>query len=326
MKQSLILLAGFWLAVSSPGRLLAWGDYGHHAIAQIALDNLSAPVSAKIAQMINDAGYTSPNQLVLDGLGEHDSQEGYPSHATMLEISGWPDYLLTRSKEFKVMTAPWHFIAIDRNVGETEAKESSFCRDNDCLPVQINQALSNLSDNSISVKKKFVSLAMLINLMGDIHQPLNCTDDGDHNGREKFFVWSGPGGIRTLSLDLLWNNLLRSEPPTGNPSAYGKELEKKITAKDRQEWESGVASDWAWESYQIADTKIDNLAPFKYGPQNVEVDDLGNVVYRNGKPVITHQVPFPKAFYSAEYKHIVETQLEKSGIRLAWLLNSVLGN
>jgi hypothetical protein len=325
MKRSFVLLAGLLLVISSPCRLLAWGDYGHRVIAQIALDNLSAPVSAKVAEMINDSGYTSPDQLVIDGLGEHDSQEGFPSNATMLEISVWPDYLLTKSAEFKNMTAPWHYISIDWNVGETEDKEADFCRNNDCLPVQVNQALANLTDTSISVKQKFVSLAMLINLMGDIHQPLNCSDAGDKNGSEKVFVWNGPGGTRALSLHALWNNLLRSAPPAGNPAGYAKQLEGQITADNRTAWKAGVASDWAWESYQIADDKIYSLPAFKYGPQNVKVDELGNLVFKNGKPAVTKQVPFPKEFYSDDYKQIVETQLEKSGIRLAWLLNNVLG-
>jgi hypothetical protein len=322
MKPSFALLAGLFLILSHPGRLLAWGDYGHKVIAQIALDNLSAPVSAKIAEMINDAGYTSPDQLVIDGLGEHDSQEGFPSHATMLDISVWPDYLLTKSEEFKNMTAPWHYISIDWNVGETEEKEADFCRNNDCLPVQVNQALANLTDTSVSVKQKFVSLAMLINLMGDIHQPLNCADGGDHNGSEKYFSWNGG---KPISLHSLWNNLLRAGPPTGSPVAYAKELEGKIKPEDREAWKAGVASDWAWESYQIADDKIYALAPFKYGPQNVKVDELGNLVFKAGAPVITKKVAFPKEFYSDDYHQLVETQLEKSGIRLAWLLNQTLG-
>ncbi|HET9869104.1 MAG TPA: S1/P1 nuclease, partial [bacterium] len=297
MKPSFALLAGLLLILSGPGRLWAWGDYGHQVIAQIALDNLSAPVSAKISEMINDAGYTSPDQLVLDGLGEHDSQEGFPSHATMLEISVWPDYLLTRSKEFNTMTAPWHYISIDRNVGETEEKEAAFCRNNDCLPAQVNQALSNLTDDSISVKKKFVSLAMLINLMGDIHEPLNCSDDGDHNGTEKYFTWNGAS---PLSLHSLWNNLLRAAPPTGDPKAYARTLEKDITDDDRQAWQSGVASDWAWESYQVADEKIYALPQFHYGPQNVKVDSLGELVYRGGKPAVTRSVPFPEEFHRDE--------------------------
>jgi hypothetical protein len=322
MKQSFALLAGLFLAISIPSRLLAWGDYGHQVIAQIAYDNLSAPVSAKIAEMINDAGYTSPDQLVIDGLEDHDSQEGFPSHATMLQISVWPDYLLTKSAEFKNMTAPWHYISIDRNVSETEAREADFCRNNDCMPVQINQALSNLTDNSVSVKEKFVSLAMLINLMGDIHQPLNCSDEGDHNGTEKYFSWNSG---KPISLHSLWNNLLRGAPPTGSVTVYARQLESQVTADDRAAWKSGVASDWAWESYQIADDKIYGLDAFQYGPQNVKVDELGNLVLKGGQAVVTKKVPFPKEFYSDDYKRLVEVQLEKSGIRLAWLLNSVLG-
>ncbi|HVM32938.1 MAG TPA: S1/P1 nuclease [bacterium] len=322
MKQSFAWLAGFSLLLLVPCRLLAWGDYGHKVIAQIALDNLSGPVSAKIVEMINDAGYTSPDQLVVDGLGEHDSQEGFPSHATMMDISIWPDYLLTKSDEFKRMTAPWHYLSMDRNVSESEDKEAAFCRNNDCLPVQVNQALSNLTDSSVSVKQKFVSLAMLINLMGDIHQPLNCSDEGDHNGTEKYFTWNGS---KPISLHSLWNNLLRAGPPGGSPVAYAKQLEAKIKPEDRAAWESGVASDWAWESYQIADDKIYALPAFKYGPQNVKVDSLGNLILRAGSPVVTRSVPFPEAFHSDDYRQIVETQLEKSGIRLAWLLNQTLG-
>ena len=321
MKRSFALLAGLLLVLSNPGRLLAWGDFGHRVIAQIAWDNLNETATAKVKDMIRDTGYTQLDQLISDGLGEHASQEGMPTSITLLDLSVWPDHILA-DPEYRLTTAPWHYTAIEYGPNEEKGSIDTFCHGNNCLTLQIDSEIAVLSDATASIKQKFVALVFLTNLVGDAHVPLNCADDNDQEGSAKYFTDKGG---RAISLHGFWNNLLSGAPPAGSPTDYARDLETQITADERKQWQDGTVYDWVWESYSIAATKIYPLPTFQRGPQNVKVDSLGFMALKNGLPTVTKKVPFPDEFYSDEYKTIMQDQLRKAGLRLAWLLNDALG-
>jgi hypothetical protein len=321
MKPFFALLAGLLLIVSNPCRVWAWGDFGHRVIAQIAFDNLNDTATAKVKELIQDCGYTQLDQLAADGLGEHASQEGMPTDLSLLDISVWPDHILALP-EYRLTTYPWHYTAVEYGQNAQKGDIDSFCHGNNCLTLQIDTEIGVLSDATASIKQKFVALVFLTNLVGDAHVPLNCADYNDQEGSAKYFMAKGH---HEISLHGFWNNLLSGTPPPGNPTDYARDLETQITADDRKQWQAGTVYDWVWESYMIAATKIYPLSVFQSGPQNVKVDSLGFMALINGNPKITKKVPFPDEFYTDEYKNIVQDQLRKAGLRLAWLLNNALG-
>jgi hypothetical protein len=76
-------------------------------------------------------------------------------------------------------------------------------------------------------------------------------------------------------------------------------FQRRITAQDVADWENGTILDWANEGRQIA--------------QAVAYGDLGN------------ESPAPiTAAYEKHPDSAIEVQLERAGVRLAWLLNSAL--
>jgi hypothetical protein len=70
-------------------------------------------------------------------------------------------------------------------------------------------------------------------------------------------------------------------------------LEKQITPQERAEWAMGSIEDWVLEGHRLGDLGKENPS------------------------LIT-------AAYEQEADPVIESQLEKAGVRLAYLLNAVL--
>jgi S1/P1 Nuclease len=84
-----------------------------------------------------------------------------------------------------------------------------------------------------------------------------------------------------------------------NPEALAQELERRITDQDRAAWTKGSIEDWVLEGHRLA--------------QTVAYEDLGS---QNPAPIT--------AAYEQQADPMIELQLEKAGVRLAYLLNGAL--
>lgn len=84
-----------------------------------------------------------------------------------------------------------------------------------------------------------------------------------------------------------------------NPAAFAAELESRITPQDKAEWQKGSIEDWVIEGHRLA--------------QTVAYRDLSN---ENPAPITPA--------YEQQAKAVVELQLEKAGLRLAYLLDANL--
>ena len=319
-----------------------WGIYGHKTVATIAYDNLTPATKTAVDKIIHDSGYNDSDTLAADGLDDTKTQSG-PSTVTFVDLSTWADELReNHPNPYRDLTAGFHFIDIEVREPETEDTIEKWCdvtvkgslKHHYCAVDEIDSNIATLKDASASEKQKFVALMFLVHLMGDIHQPLHCADDTDQGGNLKYFLFQGPHSTTGTETELhaVWDNLLAASSPSkakmdSAVATLSSQLESEITQSDKTDWEQGTPTDWAWESFQIAKNKIYNL--FQAGPQNVEIDSQGNVVKTgtgaHKKPVITQKVPFPDAFYTQEYRDIVNTQIKRAGLRLAYVLETTVG-
>ena len=145
----------------------------------------------------------------------------------------------------------------------------------------------------------------MVHLMGDLHMPLHCADDSDKGGNDKLVRFKTPGrrgrGSK-IKLHALWDRLIEIHTDE-DPRGLATDLEKEIKAMDRSVWTQDDEKAWAFESYQIAKTVIyKGMDP---GPQDYTDNTLPGDYYEKMRP-------------------IVEQQLEKAGIRLAFVLNEIL--
>ena len=254
----------------------AWGPVGHETVAYIAQDNLSPAAKAKIAAILDQGD-------------------------DLASISNWADQV----RQFgRPETAPWHFIDLPIRKDITVQDEQTYCPDNNCVINQLQISQGILGDESQPKSKRLEALKFVVHFMGDLHQPLHCADDSDRGGNDKLVRFKAPGhrghGAK-IKFHALWDHLIESKT-LEDPRELATTLEKAIPGDQAAAWTKGSEKNWAFESYQIAKTKI--YAGMDPGPQD----------YTDN--------PLPSDYFD-KMRPIVEQQLEKAGIRLAYVLNEI---
>jgi hypothetical protein len=220
----------------------------------------------------------------------------------MASVSNWADAIIWGRPN----TADWHHIDLDVRQNLTLADVADYCPKGNCVVGQIEWDTAVLQNPRDSRKAKREALKFLIHFIGDVHQPLHCANDSDRGGNEKFLKLKSFGYHRAhwIKLHSYWDHLLE-EKTTENPRELATILESQINPEDQADWEKGEAVDWAFESYLIA--KNDIYSELPPGPLRQGWD-----------------VPYlPDDYVSGKMRAIVDQQLEKAGIRLAFVLNQI---
>ena len=226
------------------------------------------------------------------GAGEH-----------LPDVSTWADSILQDRPE----TAKWHFFNLDVRRLQNQNDIRSACPERQCVVDQIVKDVGILKDRFSPPRQKKEALSFLVHFVGDVHQPLHCADDQDRGGNEKWLRYypAGSRWAKWIELHGFWDNLIEPKAKE-NPRRLASRLESRIKAGDLKVWEKGQPEDWAYESFLIAQNDI-----YKELPE-------GPLLERGkwGKDL-------PRDYYSGKMRDIVDRQLEKAGVRLAWLLNGV---
>jgi S1/P1 Nuclease len=261
-----MLAAMLVLAIASPA--LGWGEEGHRIAAEVAEQYL-APAAARQTR-------------TLLGL----------AHATTLaEIANWADEIRAERRE----TARWHFVAIPIHPPAGSPAHYDATRDcpgGDCVVSAIGRFVAVLGDQAAPPDERFEALKFVVHLVADIHQPLDCADDGDDRGNGTHVIFLG----QPTSLYALWETRLLAAAQIGDARAYARGLVASIVPENLARWRGGAPIDWANESH--------GLARLIYGG--------------------SHEARALQLFYETDFLPVVNVQLEKAGIRLAALLNDAL--
>jgi hypothetical protein len=138
-------------------------------------------------------------------------------------------------------------------------------------------------------------LRFLIHLIGDIHQPLHCADDHDRGGND---VRVRLGAAET-NLHAVWDSAIVATLGD-DPAVVAAHLEARITRGEAGTWSRGGPAQWANESFAIAKRAI-------YGPLH-------------GGQGGAEPIQLPDD-YALRERPLVAEQLEKAGVRLAFVLN-----
>ena len=171
-----------------------------------------------------------------------------------------------------------------------------------CLADRLSAFEAELKNPATPQAERILALKYVLHFVGDVHQPLHASDNGDHGGN---CVRLALGGARTTTLHSYWDTGLVT-PLGDDPAAVAETLRAAISPADRMAWSSGDASAWALDSYGVAKT----------------------VVYWPGAPAGCPRDAAPVALpagYEARAQAAVKLQLEKAGVRLAWVLNGIFG-
>lgn len=255
----------------------AWNETGHKTIALIAKNNMSKLTLSKVQALLSE--------------GE-----------SLDSVSAWADNVRTSLTK----TSPWHYIdiPISRDVTLTDlpAYYNHKGDPEGNLVSQINIEIKLLKSPAAPLKKKKQAIRFLVHFIGDLHQPLHCSDSNDRGGNEKKARFKRPDNSRnkaiTIPLHKLWDHIIEVKD-SKKPEELYRSLNRNINQEKIKKWQHGSIEEWALESYKLAKTTIYQGLP-------------------DGKAVIS----LPKDYYY-KMRPLAEEQLEKAGIRLAMVLENI---
>lgn len=338
----LILLCCFLSLL--PLHASAWGRTGHRIVARVAARHLTEKTRAAIAQLLMADKEDSGQCLALSTVEDQ-----------LACVSTWADEV-KRSDKYK-RTAPFHFVDIPINA---PAKQRHYVEQRDC-PQQgcIIKALADYRETLLNSKddaERAVALKFIVHLIGDLHQPLHSAQDMDSDfnnaenkadghgklngdgtsdlgGNTKLVTWfdvpSNQYGC--WNLHAVWDDGILQH--TGaDDVAYTNALDKPFASKKKAKQISGIQKgtviEWANESLALAITHAYAL------PKPVVTDKVCEVKKGDARECDMYdattckvaEVHYRYHLGDAYFKRnvpVVDSQLERGGLRLAKYLNSI---
>jgi hypothetical protein len=279
------------LGVLTAGPAFAWGEVGHKVVALIAWKHLDPAVKAKVeALLAADKDILTP-----------------PDFASR---ASWADRWDQEHKE----TAKWHFADVEITDGDLAKACYGFPKlapgqlasagpADDCVIDKIPEFATELHDPATSEAERILALKYLVHFIGDMHQPMHIADHEDRGGN---CIPLDDGSGQKRNLHGFWDTgVVKDLGPT--PEAIADTLDAAIKPEDAEAWVKGGPVDWATESFRLAVSVAYKLPVMptcadKAAPQKLELS------------------------YIKAARPVAAQQLQKTGIRLAATLNTVLGS
>lgn len=221
---------------------------------------------------------------------------------SLASISSWADDV----RETRLETSRWHFVsmALDETVYDPEKHCVLDAERGDCVVAEIARARRDLACDTIPTERA-EALKFLVHFVGDLHQPL-------HTMKEKI------GGNR-IPVTVEFPGLIgfHFAEPTNLHVVWDSKIIERAT--------------WAWGSH------VDRL---EAGWLKENKDELGDdpiawalAAHKDATPAVEEvgdvpvgQVPVLQQDYFEMMLPVVDRQLALAGLRLAHVLNQVLGD
>lgn len=206
---------------------------------------------------------------------------------SLAEVSTWADQI----REQRPATGPWHYVNIP--IWESRYRPD-FCPKAGCVIGTLETQQKILADRSASRADRAEALRWVVHLVGDLHAPLHAGDRGDRGGNDVRVELDG----RQTNLHAAWDSGLLKVMQRRE-----EELVKMLTHRiehrgDLRQIRAGTITDWAMESH----------------------DRARDVVYGLLPSTLTLDVP-----YRISAALVIEDQLMRASVRLAWLIEQALG-
>ena len=203
----------------------------------------------------------------------------------------WPDFIKSDTTDRWKSTGPWHYINLPGQLSREAFEQQLKALKGENLYTQIKAMAAELKDKKLPLEQRQIALRFLIHLVGDLGQPLHAGRGEDQGGNKITVYWLD----KKTSLHALWDEGL-IDFQQWSYTEYATVLD--VAGKDQvAAWQHTSLEDWLYESHVLAD-KVYARSP-------------------------------PEAKLSYRYNYLftqdLNDQLLKSGIRLAAMLNDVLG-
>ncbi|OAQ38259.1 hypothetical protein A5893_15820 [Pedobacter psychrophilus] len=186
-------------------------------------------------------------------------------------------------------TAPWHYINLPQGLNYKEFVLALKADTSENVYSALLKMQKEVKNPNNTKDKRTFALKMIIHLVGDLHQPMHVSREEDQGGNKIKVKFQG----KESNLHSLWDS--------GIIDYNGKTYTEMATALDNvnetkiKEWQNDDVSKWLFESYQISSQLYK------------EVEENSNLNYT----------------YYPKHSEIYKERIQKAGIRLAGLLNTL---
>jgi hypothetical protein len=215
------------LALFPAGPALAWGRFGHHVVADVAMANVRPQTAARIRALLrDDRGLGTPECRV----------------QSLRDAAYWPDCIRREGWRWG-HTAPWHYQAGPLCKPLPERID---CPNGNCVSAQIRRNHRLFADRTLPAAQRLEALAFLTHFVGDIHQPLHAADkDGDAGGNA---VAARYGIAPGRNLHAIWDGPLAERAIT----SAAPRLVRRYADAERAELAGGEVAEWGEESWRLS--------------------------------------------------------------------------
>lgn len=289
-----------------PRGALAWGADGHRVIALVADRALQQ----------SDSGARAKVQAILA------SDKSKLTKTDIASQAIWADVLIEKSPEARLGTWAWHATRLKPDKPDITAAcfgrkplpsgyPASRGPQDNCSVDKIQQFVAELKNPGTSEYHRLAALQFVLNLVGDVNDPLNAIDYGDQGGH---CVALQIGSKPPVRLSTYWEEIVVRQI-VGSDAANGAARLMTGLPAEAQQWGAGTPEAWARESYEIAKTVTYSFATEKPAGKHDFPASKGQETACASAPLYRVGVE-----YETKVLAVVKTQLAKAGLRLAAIL------
>jgi hypothetical protein len=245
--------------------VFGWGPEGHSLVARLAAAHLTPAAAGRVAEILGP-------------------------DATLASISSWPDQI----RRERAATGPWHYVDIP--IDQPHLDMARDCPKGDCVLAKIEDFKKVVVDPAATAVQRKEALMFLVHFVGDMHQPLHCSDNKDKGGNDVKVDFFG----KNSNLHSAWDSGLLAR--MGKEDELFTRFSSDLTQKRASKWGKGTVEEWAEQSHKIAQKVVYGKLPKAVAGEPVKLD----------------------AAYERAADPVIKAQIEKAGARLAAVLNSTL--
>lgn len=205
--------------------------------------------------------------------------------------ANWPDYIKSDTTDKWKQTGPWHYVDLPGHLDKADFIHDLEGLEGKNLYTQIPEMENLLKNKNLPLEQRQIALRFLIHFIGDLHQPLHVGRDEDAGGNKIKVTWFG----KPTNLHTVWDSQL-IDYQKWSYTEYATNLDT-VDADEIEQIQSGSLEDWFYQSHALSDAIYD------------KTPDGARLSYN----------------YNYLFFDRLNTQLLDGGLRLAKILNQILG-
>lgn len=196
-----------------------WGPAGHKIVAMIAKQNIKPQTRTRIKQILGTVDLETV-AVYADAVRDR-FPETYNNH--FVDIP----------KDNTTYDPP-HDCAVDPEKG-------------DCVLAALERFRAEAMNPNETMARRRFALKFIVHLIGDMHQPLHCSDNDDRGGNDVKVKWFGADS----SLHKVWDSKI-IENADLTDEEFAETLLLDVTPQEINDFKKGNLLRWALEAHTIA--------------------------------------------------------------------------